>query len=408
MKFGRKEKATSAMAFIVLMGVVSLLSDMTHEGAASIMGAYLTVLGASAAAIGFISGLGELIGYGLRLLTGWIADKTRKYWTLTIVGYIMDCVAIPLLALIPENGWIWACMLIVVQRTGKAIKKPSKDTILSFAASQEGAGKSFAIQEALDQLGAFLGPVILFAIMALQANPDAYSTYTLCFAVLGIPAIATVATLLYAKHRFPHPESFEPEPKIMGKKFVMKRSFLVYMAGAGLFAMGFVNFTLITMHVYKTGLMDTTMLPLLYAGAMLIDAVSALFFGWLYDRKGIKVLMISTILSSFLAVPIFLFSSVPLTVAGVLLWGVGMGAQESILKAVVTDIVPKNVRSTGFGLFQVSFGVSWFLGSWVMGMLYDFSLLGLVIFSVSTQLLAIPLFGLTDRKWKKEKAAQAG
>ena len=147
---------------------------------------------------------------------------------------------------------------------------------------------------------------------------------------------------------------------------------------------------------------------LLYAGAMLIDAVSALFFGWLYDRKGIKVLMISTILSSFLAVPIFLFSSVPLTVAGVLLWGVGMGAQESILKAVVTDIVPKNVRSTGFGLFQVSFGVSWFLGSWVMGMLYDFSLLGLVIFSVSTQLLAIPLFGLTDRKWKKEKAAQAG
>lgn len=407
-RFGRKEKVSSAMAFIILMGVVSMLSDMTHEGAASIMGAYLTVMGASAAVIGFISGIGELVGYSLRLLTGWIADKTRRYWFMTIAGYMMDCFAIPLLALIPENGWIWACMLIIVQRAGKAIKKPSKDTILSFAASREGSGKSFAIQEALDQLGAFMGPVMLFAVMAMQTDPGAYSAYTLCFAILGIPAVATVLALLYARRKFPNPENFEPEPKIMGKKFTLKPSFLIYMAGAGLFAMGLVNFTLITMHVFRTGLVEPEILPLLYAAAMLVDAVSALFFGWLYDKMGIKVLMLSTVISAFFAVPVFLFSSLPLTVFGVLLWGVGMGAQESILKAVVTDIVPKNVRSTGFGIFQMSFGICWFIGSWAMGVLYDINVLWLVIFSISTQILSVPLFGLTDRKRKAEVAAQGG
>ena len=396
------------MVFIVLIGVVSLFSDMTHEGAASIMGAYLTMIGASAAVIGFISGLGELVGYALRLVTGWVADKTRKYWTLTIIGYMVDCLAIPLLALVPQGGWVIACAIIIMQRTGKAIKKPSKDTILSFAASREGSGKSFAIQEALDQLGAFLGPVMLFVVLALQSDPGSYSAYSLCFAILGIPAVATILFLLYAKRRFPNPEEFEPEPKKSVGKFVMKRSFQIYMVGAGLFAMGFVNFTLITMHVFKSGILDAATLPLLYAAAMLIDAVSALFFGWLYDKKGIKVLMLSTALSAFFALPVFLSGSLPLTVLGVLMWGVGMGAQESILKAVVTDIVPKNVRSMGFGMFQTAFGVCGFIGSWAMGALYDYNIMLVVVFSIATQLMAIPVFALTDAKWKKEASAQGG
>lgn len=138
---------TDALLFIVLMGIVSLFSDVTHEGASSIMGAFLSLTGASASAIGFVSGLGECIGYSLRLLSGWITDKTKKYWPMTIAGYVLDCVAIPALALVPENGWIMACLLIVIQRFGKAIKKPAKDTILSFAASRTGAGKGFAIQD---------------------------------------------------------------------------------------------------------------------------------------------------------------------------------------------------------------------------------------------------------------------
>ncbi len=402
-----KKVRTPAMLFILLMGIVSMFSDMTHEGAASILGAYLSLAGASAATIGFVSGLGELIGYSMRLVTGVIADKTKKYWTLTVIGYIIDCVAIPLLALVPNGGWVLACALVIIQRTGKAIKKPSKDTILSFAASQEGAGKSFAIQEALDQIGAFLGPVILFIVMALQTNTDTFTAYSVCFAVLGIPAFATVALLLYAKRKFPNPDQFEPEPKNDTQKFVMKKSFLLYMAGAGLFAMGFVDFTLITMHVSKTALIDANYLPLLYAGAMLVDAVAALVFGWMYDKYGIGVLAISTIVSAAFSVPIFLYSDVSLTVIGVLMWGVGMGAQESILKAVVTNIVPKNMRSTGFGLFQTSFGICWFIGSWAMGIMYDSNIIWLVIFSAVTQMAAIPLFLMTSRQRKKEIGSES-
>ncbi|HNY06393.1 MAG TPA: hypothetical protein PKL23_08115, partial [Candidatus Egerieousia sp.] len=212
MKGNKKIAAGSALAFIVLMGIVSCFSDMTHEGASSITGAFLALAGANAAAIGFISGLGEFVGYSFRLLTGYITDKTRHYWTITIIGYIIDMLAIPMLALVPHGGWVLACGIMIAERAGKAIKKPAKDTLVSFAAVKEGTGKSFAIQEFLDQIGAFVGPVILFIVMLLRGhaggvdgtsvqavgnaasathtaiNSSAYlfSSYKVCFAVLGI------------------------------------------------------------------------------------------------------------------------------------------------------------------------------------------------------------------------------
>jgi MFS family permease len=386
----------AAFAFVLLMGIVSLFSDMTHEGAASILGAYLSLAGASAAAIGFVSGLGEMIGYSLRLVTGWLTDRTKKYWPMTVLGYVIDCMAIPALALVPKGGWIWACALIVLQRTGKAIKKPAKDTLLSFAATQTGAGKSFAIQEFLDQIGAFLGPVILFVVMLLKGNADLYSAYSVCFAILGIPAIVTVALLLIAKRRYPEPEKFETDAAD-APPFRMNRSFLFYIAAISLFAFGFLDFPIITMHTVKTGLIPEDTVPLLYAGAMAVDAFSALFFGWLFDKRGIKVLMLSTLAAAPFSLLIFSVTAQWALFLGVALWGVGMGAQESILKAAVTRIVPKQNRSSGFGVFQTAFGVCWFLGSWLMGALYDVAPVGLVTFSIVTQLAAIPFFLLSDR-----------
>ncbi len=378
------------------MGIVSLFSDMTHEGAASILGDFLSLAGASAAAIGFVSGLGELIGYSLRLVTGWITDKTKKYWPLTILGYVIDCIAIPALALVPQGGWLLACILIVVQRTGKAIKKPAKDTILSFAASQTGTGKGFAIQEFLDQIGAFLGPVLLFVIMLLKKSGDQFSIYTVCFAILGIPAVVTVVLLLIAKRRYPNPEEFEPPAKETAP-YRMNRSFIFYIIAISLFAAGFLDFTMITMHTARTGLISEDTLPLIYAGAMAVDAFSALFFGWLFDRRGIKVLMLSTLISTPFSILIFSVTSRWALFLGVALWGIGMGAQESILKAAVSSIVPKQSRSSGFGIFQTAFGVCWFLGSWLMGVLYDVSPMWLAIFSAVMQLVALPFFWLSDR-----------
>ncbi len=403
MEDNRKKKVSQAMSFILLFGIVSLFSDMTHEGASSIRGAYLSLLGASAGTIGFISGLGELIGYSMRYVFGRMTDKLKRYWPMTIIGYVLDVLAVPALALVGEHGWVWACALLVVQRMGKAIKKPAKDTIMSFAASQEGAGKSFGIQEVLDQIGAFLGPVLLYLVMLFKTDGTTFQVYSTCFAVLAIPGAITIILLLVTKHKFPNPEHFEPEPKEY-VPFKMKKEFLLYIAGISLFAFGFIDYSLVIMHVSRTyvdlasGLAETTSLvnsgtlPLLYAGAMLVDAVAALFFGLMYDKKGVKALVWSTVVSAPFAIFVFSFHSIPMVLVGIALWGVGMGAQESILKAAVTTMVPKASRATGYGIFECSFGAFWFLGSWLLGVLYDVSIPVMVAVSVIAQLAAIPLY----------------
>ncbi len=406
-----KKKVSQAMAFIVLFGVVSLFSDMTHEGASSIRGAYLALLGASAGTIGFISGLGELIGYSMRYVFGRLTDKSRRYWPMTVAGYVLDIIAVPALALVGEHGWLAACALLVVQRMGKAIKKPAKDTIMSFAASQEGVGRSFGIQEVLDQIGAFLGPVLLYLVLLFEQDGSTFDAYARCFAFLAIPGAVTLILLLVTKHKFPNPERFEPEPKEF-VPFRMKKEFVLYVAGISLFAFGFIDYSIIIMHVSRTyahlgsALAETTALvssgtlPLLYAGAMLVDAVAALVFGLLYDKKGVSALVWSTLLSAPFAVFIFAFRSVPMLLLGVALWGVGMGAQESILKAAVTSMVPKTSRATGYGIFECSFGVFWFLGSWLLGVLYDASLPAMIAVSVLAQLAAIPLYLASGRLHK--------
>lgn len=329
----KDKKLSNSLIFIILFGIVSLFSDMTHEGASSLRGVYLSLLGASAGTIGFISGLGELVGYSLRYFFGKLTDKTHKYWQMTIFGYVLDILAVPALALVGSDGWIYACGLLVIQRMGKAIKKPAKDTIMSFAASQEGAGKSFAIQEMLDQIGAFLGPFFLYVVMLFKTDGTTFEIYSRCFAYLAIPGAITLILLLYTKKRFPNPEHFEPEPKEY-IPFKMKDSFIFYIIGISLFSFGFIDYSLIIMHVSKNlnaltngvGLINMETIPLIYAGAMLVDAISALIFGIMYDRNGVKALVVSTIISAPFSLFIFGFNNIYMVLLGIILWGVGMGA----------------------------------------------------------------------------------
>ncbi len=379
------------MTFVVLFSMVSLFSDMTHESANSIRGAFLSLAGASAAVIGFVSGLGELVGYGLRYVFGRLTDRTRRYWPMVLFGYVLDVVAVPALALVGRNGWVLACALLIIQRLGKAIKKPAKDTVMSFAASQEGVGKSFAIQELLDQIGAVLGPLLLYLIMLFQHRDDTFSDYRSCFAFLAIPGAITLLLLWLTYKCFPHPENFEPEPKEYVPFRVSKR-FVVYILGISLFAFGFADYSLIVMHFSRQHLFTAAVLPLLYALAMLTDAASAFVFGWLFDRHARLSLVVSTLVAAPFAVFAFLGSDVASVVTGVVLWGIGMGAQESILKAAVATMVPKRSRATGYGIFECCFGAAWFLGSWLLGVLYDQSLVAMVIVSVAAQLLAAIVF----------------
>ncbi|MGN1216268.1 MAG: MFS transporter [Candidatus Cryptobacteroides sp.] len=389
----QSKNMSRAMLFILLFGIVSMFSDMTKESAESIRGAFLSLMGASAATIGLVSGLGELVGYSLRFVSGRLADRTRKYWPLVILGYCLELVTIPALALVGENGWIAACILLVIQKFGKAIKKPAKDTVVSFAASREGAGKAFGLQELLDQFGAVLGPLLLYVIMLFKTDGSTFERYSFCFLALAVPAAITLVLLLVTRHHFPNPDQFEPDAKEY-VPFKVGKQFVLYIAGISLFAFGFLDYSLVAMHISRTAsdTISPEVLPLLYSAAMFVDAVAALVFGNLYDRWGMKVLVVSTILAAPFSFLVFLGHSPLSLIAGVVMWGIGMGAQESILKAAVTRMTPKTSRATGFGIFSLAFGVAWFLGSWILGALYDVNPTLMAAVSTACQLLAIPFY----------------
>ncbi|RPD35749.1 MFS transporter [Petrotoga sp. HWH.PT.55.6.1] len=373
------------MGFIVAMGIVSLFADITHEGARSLIGPYLGLLGASATAVGIISGLGEFIGYGLRLLTGYLSDKTHRYWLFTFLGYGMDLFAVPLLAL--AGRWEIAAMLIIMERTGKAIRKPSKDTLMSYAARNVGSGKGFAIAEVLDQIGAVSGPVILSLILLFKSG-DELTNYRFAFAILLIPALITLILLLISRLNFPQPEKFEVKEEKINFEGISK-SYWLYLVAISLIAAGFADFPLLAFHFQRIDIFNSTMIPFMYAIAMGVDAISALIFGFLYDKVGVTSLIIASSLSIFFSPFSFLSESSLLVILGVILWGIGMGAQESILKSVVADIVTPEKRGTAYGFFNAIFGLFWFIGSAVMGILYDRAIVSLVVFSMIVESAAV-------------------
>ena len=374
-----------ALLFIMLLGIISFFSDFTHEGARSIYGSYLGLIGASALVISFTAGLGEFIGQALRLVTGWIADKTKKYWTMMIVGYAINLLAIPLLGLVGESFWEVAIVLILLERVGKAIRAPAKSTLTSFTQPYLGAGKAFAINEALDQLGAFLGPLIVFFILSAKGG-GTLENYRFSFLILGIFAIVTLCILFFARYKYPNPDQFEKK-QVKRPGLSKMSTFVIYMIAIACIAMGFIDYPVIAFHLDSLQLIESTRIPLLYAMAMGVDAIAALLFGHMFDKKGLISLVYPILISGLTAPLILLVDGTWAIILGIICWGIGMGAQESILKAVVAKIVPKDYRARGYGVFATIFGLFWFLGSVIVGALYDTSLVGLTIFVVSMEIL---------------------
>jgi len=400
-----RDSKKAAYGFLVLLGVISLFSDLTYEGARSILGPFLLLLGASAATVGFVSGLGELIGYTFRLATGLISDKTHRYWFMTIFGYAINLVAVPALALAPGLGWAFACGLIVLERFGKAIRHPAKNTLVSFAANEVGAGKGFALQQVMDQFGAVIGPIMLFAVLTLKSGGDRLPAYSLAFLLLGIPGLVVIFLLIAARIKYPRPHELETAKDEVSQPRLGK-AYWFYLIGIACLAAGFADFPLMAYHFAKRQIVPDNIVPVLYAIAMGVDALSALFFGRMYDRRGMGALIVASSISAFFAPFAFLSRSPFFAVFGVMLWGLGMGAQESILKAAVATMVSKARRGTAFGIFYTGFGVLWFLGSWAMGILYEHSLIALVAFSMIMQLAALPFFFKTQAMLAKSRQSK--
>jgi MFS family permease len=372
---------SSAVKFVVLIGIVSLFADMTYEGARSITGPYLAVLGASGTIVGIVAGFGELVGYGLRLVSGYISDRTGRYWTVTLIGYVINMLAVPLLAL--AGNWQMAAFLMIAERAGKAIRNPPRDAMLSHATQTMGRGWVFGLHEALDQIGAVIGPLVVTAVLYLNGS------YRTGFAVLLVPALLALSVLVAARFLYPRPRDLEAIlPAVETKGY--PRRFWLYLIAASLIGAGYVDFPLIAYHFEKASAVADDWIPVLYAVAMGVDALAALVLGSLFDRKGVSVLIIATVVAAFFA-PLVFLSGNSLVLVGMALWGLGMGAQESIMRAVIAEMIPAHRRASAYGIFNAAFGLFWFLGSLLMGILYDFSVPAVIVCSVALQLASVPV-----------------
>ncbi|MBM2816580.1 MAG: major facilitator superfamily 1 [Ignavibacteria bacterium] len=396
----------AAFKLIILFGIISLLGDMVYEGARSVNGPYLKILGANAAIVGLIAGIGEFLGYGIRLFSGYFSDRTKAYWTFTIIGYGM-LLSVPMLSL--TSFWQTASIFIILERIGKGIRSPAKDTIVSQATKQVGTGFGFAIVEFLDQLGAVSGPLIYTAVFALAATQvTGIAEYQKGYLFSIIPYCLLMLVIFFAFNTFRHPELFEQKPGIKESE-KLPRTFYLYSIFTFLTTFGFVNFVLIGYHLKSNNIVSDAAIPAFYAGAMIVDAFLALLIGKLYDmmkiRKhnesaGLLLLLIIPILSVF--IPVFVFNNnIAFIITGVIIWGIVMGAHETIMKAAIADITSIRKRGTGYGIFNTSYGLAAFLGSALTGILYDVSINSIILIMALVQVLAVVVFFIIRKEVNK-------
>lgn len=381
------------MRFVLGFGVVSMLADFVYEGARSVIGPYLASFGASAALVGFITGAGEAVALLFRLVTGRLSDRTGRHWALSIAGYAITVVAVPFLA---ATVALWqAAALVIAERFGKAVRTPARDTMLAQAGTKIGRGRVFAVHEALDQSGALLGPLLVAAMIAL-------SGYRLGFAVLAVPGALALGMLAWLRRAVPVPGGYETEPSATPegpaaagvsrvKTPALPARFWLYTAFTAVSMTGFATFGVLSYHLQVRHVMPTALIPVTYAAAMGAAALAALASGYLYDRVGLRGLIVALPLTA--VVPVLSFStSAVLVWLGAIIWGAAMGIHESTMRAAVADLVPASRRGASYGIFAGAYGLAWLAGSTLIGALYSHSLSALSVFVLGTQVAALLMF----------------
>ncbi len=371
--------AKRVLRFVAIMGVVNLFADMTYEGARGVVGAFLGHLGASGAAVGALAGGGELAGYAIRSVSGAIADRTGRYWLEAWVGYAINVLCVPALAF--AGSWPAAAGLMIGERVGRGIRKPVMAAVLAEAGHTIGRGRVFGLNEALDQIGATVGPLLV----AFAIGRAGYSTG---FGILIVPALLTLAFLLAATVAG---RGIAPRAESADATVRDSRAFRRYAIGGALIAAGYVDFALIAFRFARDHVVSVAAISLWFAVAMAVGAIAAPILGRLFDRFG-KIVVVPAIVATAAATPLAFLGTGAAAQAGAALWGVGTAVQDALLLALIAGVIAGSRRATAFGLYDLVFGVAWFAGSAIAGMLLDQSIPALVVFSTLMQLVAIPFF----------------
>ncbi|MGH7242588.1 MAG: MFS transporter [Phycisphaerales bacterium] len=380
---------SSAFAFVLTLGIVNLFADITYEGGAALNGPFLGSLGATAAAISVVAGLGECLGYAVRSVSGAIADRTGRHWLITFIGYAINLLVVPAMALAPN--WQTAAALILAERIGRGIRKPTVEAMLSYTTAKHGRGWVYGVNTALDETGAMLGPLLMALILFLKGS------YQLGYAVLLASSVAAIGTLVMARVRYPFPSDLEKGGGKMARANGLTAAYWLYMAAGALFAAGLTSFELISFHLAQSRVVSEPMIPVLLALATGGGIVASLAFGKLYDRIGIAIVIAGVCCSAAFS-PLVFLGGFWVMLAGMFLWGIGYATQDTLIKALIAGVLPEGRRSTAFGVFYLGYGGGWLAGSIVMGLLYEQSRGGMIAFAIATQLASVPLFILGARR----------
>lgn len=384
--------ASPALRFVLVMGLVNLFGDMTYEGGASINGPYLGMLGASAAAISIIAGVGEFLGYSLRAVAGYVADRTGRYWAVSFAGYALNLLAVPAMAL--AGSWQTAALLVFAERIGRAIRKPSVESMLSYTTGKLGTGWAFAVNTALDELGATVGPLVVAAVLFFRGS------YRTAYALLLVSALLAFVSLVAARITFPVPARLEQKRTAPRQGF--STAYWLYMLAAACFAAGLMSYELISYYLTSSRIVPLTWMPVALAFATGCGVVANLALGRMYDRFGPGVVTGAIILSA-LFTPLVFTGSLAGALIAMPLWGIGYAVQDTLFKAIVADILPHHKRGLAFGLFYAGYGGGWLVGSVAAGLLYGISHFAVAAFAMAAQLTALPLFMLARRRQEKHR-----
>ena len=379
--------SSPAFNFVLTMGVVNLFGDMTYEGGGAINGQFMATLGASAAVVSITAGLGEFLGYSLRSVSGYISDRTGRYWLITFIGYAINLLAVPAMAL--AGNWQVAALLILAERIGRAIRKPTVEAMLSYTTGKHGKGWVYGVNTALDETGATLGPLIMALVLFLHGD------YRTGYALLLTSSVLALGALVVARINFPVPSRLEQGRTAPASG--LGRSYWLYMVAAVCFAAGLISYELVGYHLATAKIVTEQWIPVLLAFSTGCGVIASLVLGKLYDRSPLPTLLVAVFLSSLFS-PFAFFGGSPALLAGMVFWGIGYATQDTLFKAVVASVLPEGERNLAFGLFYTGYGVGWLIGSVVTGLLYEQSRVALVVFAVLAQLISLPLFVIAKRQ----------
>lgn len=403
-KIKKDNNVNFAVRAIIIFGIISLLGDMVYESARGANSQYFELIGISAAKVGLVFGIGEFLGYFLRLISGVISDKSKKPWAFMFIGYGM-LFFVPLMGF--TKNWNVLFVLILMERIGKAIRNPSKDTVLSaISENQVGVGFAFGLQEALDQVGAFLGPLIFTAVFYFTGK-NTLAEYSLGYKLLFIPFVLLMLFLYYSYRVISKGNLLGEEYGREFKSEKLKPIFWMYMAFTFFATLGFLNFSTLGYHMKSQNILTDGNITLIYSVAMIVDAVTALIVGKLYDKLKEKsgkkdggILVLGAIPVVTLLLPFFgLTMSKSLIIVSMIIFGIIMGTHETIMRSAIADITPFDKRGTGYGVFNTGYGLALFLGATITGYLYDKNLNStILIMTVVCEIIAAIIF----IKMKKE------